>query len=125
MTSGAFTPRVKRAIRKRAGFQCEVCTTQLGPTGEHMAHIHHRRPRGMGGSTDPMTGHVTNGLLLCPTCHVKIESHRDWALDRGFLVHQGQNPATVPVRLWNSFDVYLLLDGTYGRVVEPQGGDAA
>lgn len=117
-----FPIRVRMAIRRRADYRCEVCAKNLGAASASTAQVHHRRARGMGGSTDPMSRNVTNGLLTCIPCHARIESEREWALDRGFLVRQGHNPASVPVRLWNAHPVLLTHDGGYGRV-EPE--DAA
>jgi len=101
-----FSPAVQEIIRKRAKDRCEVCTALA------MYHqIHHRRPRGMGGSKDPMTGSAANALWVHPHCHARIESNREEAYERGWLVRQGMDPSTIPVKmgmLW-----YLLSeDGT-------------
>ena len=74
--------------------------------------IHHRRPRGMGGSDDPLTNTSANGLHFCYGCHDGAEKHRQTALDRGWLVPQGVDPASVPVRL---FDGLYLLDAVGKR----------
>lgn len=121
--TGEFPVKVRMVIRRRADYRCEVCAKNLGAASAATAQIHHRRARGMGGSSDPMTRNVTNGLLVCHSCHARIESEREWALDRGFLVKQGTSPATVSVRLWNAHPVLLTHDGGYGRVTTPE--DAA
>jgi hypothetical protein len=54
--------------------------------------IHHRRPRGMGGSRDPKTNSPANLILLCPDHHAWVESNRTEALEMGFLVPQGHDP---------------------------------
>lgn len=63
--------------------------------------IHHRRPRGMGGSRNPAVSAPENGLVLCGSgttgCHGAVEANRDAARRRGFLVPQWRNPAAVPV----------------------------
>lgn len=88
-----FTPAVQEQIRERAKGRCEMCGSLA------MYHqIHHRRPRGMGGSKDPVCGTAANGLFLHPGCHAKIESNREQAYERGYLVRQGHNPAEVPVQ---------------------------
>lgn len=55
----------------------------------------------MGGSSALDTNSPANLLLLCGTgttgCHGWIESNRTKALERGWLVLQGQDPATVRV----------------------------
>ncbi len=108
-----FTPQVQEQIRARANGRCEMCGAIA------MYHqIHHRRPRGMGGSKDPACGTAANGLFVHPGCHAKIESNREQAYQKGYLVRQGQDPAAIPVRrgrLW-----YLL--GEDGSLTPaPQG----
>lgn len=52
----------------------------------------------MGGSKDPICGSAANGLFVHPGCHSRIESDREQAYQKGYLVRQGQNPAEVPVK---------------------------
>ena len=59
--------------------------------------LHHRRPRGMGGSTAAETNRASNGLCVCVSCHSDIEANREDALKYGWLVRQGQNPMEVSV----------------------------
>jgi len=54
--------------------------------------LHHRRPRGMGGSSASDTNTAANCLALCVGCHQHIESNRKEALSLGWLVHQGDTP---------------------------------
>lgn len=98
MSRGEFSPATRRQVRERDGGRCVLCGYWLGEGGT----LHHRRARGMGGSRDPLTASPANALLLCmgPTtngCHEYVESHRTWALDHGFLVRQGTDPASVAV----------------------------
>ncbi len=90
-----FPPAVKREIFDRSGGRCEVgaagCTLRATA-------FHHRRPRAAGGTRRPDTNSAANGLAVCDACHRFIESHRTWALARGFLLRQTDDPATVPVR---------------------------
>ena len=73
-----FTDEVRKQIKERSKERCEVC----GALALH-PQIHHRRPRGMGGSKDPVTGSAANGIWIHATCHSKIESQRSWAVDLG------------------------------------------
>lgn len=59
--------------------------------------IHHRRPRGIGGSRREDTNLPSNLLSLCAPCHDYIESHRAEALENGWLLHQGVDPPSVAV----------------------------
>jgi len=83
---------VRDEVYERAGYRCERCGDADGPF-----EVHHRRPRGMGGSRREDTNSPANLLLLCTRCHLWTESNRATALERGYLVPQGQDPATVPV----------------------------
>jgi hypothetical protein len=108
-----FTPEVQEQIRNRSKGRCEMCGALA------LYHqIHHRRPRGMGGSKDPACGTAANGLFVHPACHAKIESNREQAYQRGHLVRQGQDPAKVPVRRGM---VWYLLGEDGSLTPSPQG----
>lgn len=71
-----------------------TCIAKIAPhcTGEHQQ-THHRRPRGMGGSSQPDTNQSANLICLCSPCHNWIESNRKQALENGWLVTQAQIPS--------------------------------
>lgn len=62
--------------------------------GRHVAHlergpewaIHHRRPRGTGGTVVGWVNLAANGVLLCTGCHSWVETNRREARALGFLV---------------------------------------
>lgn len=62
-----------------------------------VVHYHHRRPRGMGGTSRRPSGDPANCLYLHPKCHDQIERERAQGLENGWLVRQTDEPATVPV----------------------------
>lgn len=95
-----FAPDVRRLIRLRADGRCERCGLARG------VEIHHRRPRGMGGTQQPSTNGAANGLLLCRECHTWVESNRTEALLHGLLVLQIASPAQSAVLYRGSY-VYL------------------
>ena len=99
----AFSTATRETVRQRAGDRCELCGSRI-----EVAHFHHRRPRGMGGSRKQETGGAANCLLLHSRCHDGIESNRQRALDNGWLVSQWRDPATVPVKRWDG--LFLLAD---------------
>lgn len=102
------TPAVRAIVLERAQNACEVC----GQRGEQ---IHHRRPRGNGGSRRPDTNRPPNLLVLCGHCHDEIEGNRTWARTLGRLLPQSADPATEPVTLWGRR--WLLTDdGDYRAV---------
>lgn len=86
-----FPTTVRNLVAKRANGFCERCGANT-PT-----QIHHRRPRGMGGSKHPDTNTAANALAVCLDCHNQIESDRKDAARYGWLVSQGRNSAEVPV----------------------------
>lgn len=89
-----FTEKARKQIKERSGERCEVCgSLALNPQ------IHHRRPRGMGGSKDPVCGSPANGIWIHPACHAKIEGWRLWAYDHGYLVKQNHDPRYIPIKI--------------------------
>lgn len=74
--------------------------------------MHHRRPRGMGGSKNPALNQASNILLLCGSgttgCHGWVESNREEAYDLGLLVRMWQVPIETPVTLFHG--TFLLDD---------------
>lgn len=112
-----FTKKVRDLVEERAGWWCERCGFV------EWQQIHHRRPRGMGGSHRD-DDNPSAALAVCVTCHADIETHRAEAREWGFLVPQHRNPAEVPVLRRGS---WVLLDtrGDYLEIPEPAGGKAA
>jgi hypothetical protein len=60
-------------------------------------HVHHRRPRGAGGTKRRDTNGVENLLVLSAADHELVESQRTLAYARGWLVRQNAIPSAVPV----------------------------
>lgn len=100
------TAAVRALVRARARNMCEHC----GGNGQD---IHHRRPRGMGGTKDPAANLPSNLVLLCRQCHVWFESHRSAALAAGWLVRQGHDPRLVALVWPNRLKRYLTDAGSY------------
>lgn len=105
-----FPDTVREIILARSGGNCEV---MAGPSCLYAVHqIHHRRPRGMGGSRRGSTNKPSNALAVCWPCHGHIEANREKALQNGWLVSQGDEPVEQSV-LWRGRPV--LLDDNGGR----------
>lgn len=85
---------ISRAIRElvlaRDSFVCVSCRRHVG--GMVGYSIHHRVPRGMGGSKLPWINQPGNLLTLCGSattgCHQWVESHRDSAYEWGYLIRR-------------------------------------
>ncbi len=76
----------------------------------------------MGGSRRPELNEAPNLIVICGSgtsgCHGRIESNRTAAYADGLLLHDGQDPASVPVLLACPVDgwprlLLLATDGTY------------
>lgn len=99
--------------------------------GRHVVHlqrgfawsIHHRRPRGMGGTSIAWVNAAANLIVLCGSgttgCHGWVEKHRDEALVAGFLVSRGIRKADeVPIKHKALGLVYLTEEGGWVPVEE-------
>lgn len=115
---------VRLAVLNRSGFRCEICGKPLGQNQFYS--IHHRIPRGMGGTDRPELNETSNLLALCGSgtsgCHGYIENHRQEAYEKGWIVLRDHNPADVPVEICIDLPqmpsikkfVFLSDDGWYG-----------
>jgi hypothetical protein len=104
MAKGAFSTEVRSIIKDRSGGWCERCSLPLPKGGQ----VHHRRPRGMGGTVDDSTiAGASNGVWVHPSCHVAVESNREAAYKSGWLVRGALHPVTVPIFRWGR---WVLLD---------------
>lgn len=97
---------------------CELC-------GAPGTNTHTRRPDGMGGTKRPDTYRASNKVRVCghgnvTGCHGALEGHRAWALGRGLLLKQSQNPTEVPIQLHYG----LVLLGDDGSTAPYQGAAA-
>lgn len=99
----------------RCGGRCEVSGLSLGVSSFD---VHHRRPRGMGGSSRWDTELLSNLLAVRPEVHSggPLSVHgvrRGWMVDRGFLVPQGFVAGVWPLWLFGECWVLLLPSGGY------------
>lgn len=90
------TVDTRKLVHARSGMECERCGRSLM---WEPSEIHHRLPRGMGGSSNPVINLTSNLVHLCRPCHSWAESNRDDARRDGLLVPFGWNPADVAVRI--------------------------
>lgn len=114
MASSGVSKATLEKVWAREASACLICHAPLVRGGGGYS-VHHRRPRGMGGSRDPVAASPANLVLLCGTgttgCHGRVERSRDWYRDVGLLVPQGTDPATVPIRLPGRGELWLEFDG--------------
>jgi 5-methylcytosine-specific restriction protein A len=79
-TVSAFPDSVRDIILTRSGGVCEI--DGCGPATA----VHHRAPRGMGGSRGGWVNRAANGIAVSDACHAAIESDRETALKNGWLL---------------------------------------
>jgi hypothetical protein len=99
-------PDLVEDVKQRDNYECAVCG--LPVTG--LGHVHHRKPRGMGGSG--VVNIMSNLLFLHPSCHLRhVEEQRQRAIENGWLVVGDAHPAEVPLIYKLNDWVYLSDDG--------------
>lgn len=113
---GSFSESTRLAIRYRAEQRCEICALRIVSGAQY----HHRKPRRMGGTSDPATGSPANGMYLHPGCHRKVEENRLRSMGYGWLLSSVDDPEEVPLIVMGR---WVLLTGD-GRAV-PVPGPAA
>lgn len=111
-----FSREVRALIQARSGGICEI-----GDCPAQAVHMHHRRPRGLGGTSLLWVNKAANALHVCREHHEFIESHRVLAYVEGWLVRQNGDveAADVPV-LRRGKSVLLSDDGSIRAI----GGEA-
>lgn len=130
MGAGDFTPAVvRKAFYEREQERCFLCREPLRWEDRGVGwSAHHRKPRGMGGTSDPRTGSISNCLIVCGSgttgCHGRIERNREVALKVGLLIPKNATtesfaPAAVRVRRMDR-TWWLLTES--GRAVEVEEG---
>lgn len=102
--------RARQIVKARAHLRCERCGTSVK---YEPSNVHHRNPRGMGGSSNPEIHATANLLLLCIACHGWTESHRAEAYRLGYLVETGIDPLDKPVLLAGRLWAYPSPDGKW------------
>lgn len=103
-------------VKDRARGCCERCGRSVPIDAE----VHHRIPRGMGGTRDPRVNLVSALVLLCGDCHRWIESYRNAAREDGWLVLRNAEPSAVAIH--SALHGVVLLSDDGG--LEPVGGAA-
>jgi 5-methylcytosine-specific restriction protein A len=94
--AGEFNPKARAAIYEIGQGRCIGC-------GRSDLTAQHRRPRGMGGTSEVSIGHPANGVPLCGDgvrgCHGWAEKNRTDALLLGWLL--GPHEPAVGTPFWS------------------------
>lgn len=117
MSRSHFPRHVIELVTGRSGGNCECMSSGCTLIAEH---LHHRRPKGIGGTRRPESQWASNALHVCLRCHLKIHAMPTWGRNNGFLVRQSDDPAATPVR-WRCSHAVLLDDS--GDITPIEGAD--
>lgn len=113
--AGVFNAHARAAILELGHGRCLGC-------GRPDVTTQHRRPRGMGGTSDVAIGHPANGVPLCGDgvrgCHGWAEHHPTDARLLGWALAPGEHALTAPFwdllygwRRWAEEDGAKVTDG--------------
>ncbi|MCK9921626.1 HNH endonuclease [Frankia sp. AgPm24] len=105
-------------VLARAGHHCESCGASL--VGRPYS-LHHRRPKGMGGTRAELAHSPANLVALCGLgnnsgCHGLVHQHPTAAQSGGFVVRRAADPTRIPVALHDGRLVLLTAAGGYEAV---------
>ena len=92
----AVQEAARRIVADRDGDTCQMC----GRFMYQRRSVHHRLPKGMGGSA--LLESPANLVTLCGVgnadgCHGKAHSNPQWARNHGWVVARSLDPMEVPV----------------------------
>jgi hypothetical protein len=105
-------------VQSRDEGRCASCGHHVhGERGRDWS-LHHRRPRGAGGTSLAWVNLPANLILLCGSgttaCHGVIESNRATSYIEGFLVHRNGIRRADEVPIEHAVHGRVLLDDTGG-----------
>lgn len=108
-----FPQAVRDIVLERDNGRCAWCGLPL----DDSAQLHHRRPRGRGGSRLPWVNLPGNGVFLHARCHTVVESQRAGSIEDGFLVSMNGVAVSSEVEIVHAVHGRCLLsdDGTVTR----------
>jgi hypothetical protein len=120
---------LRKALWERSAGYCEVSGIALDPD---TFDAHHRRNKGMGGTTRPDRDSLQNLIAVDPAVHNaagpgarSIHGSKTWSQPRGYLLWQTQGPLLTPMHYREKQWVLLTADGDFIEVDEPEGVDLA
>lgn len=97
--------KARKLVLERDEHRCVRCGHPRG------LQVHHRRPRGAGGTKRPEIAYgLANLITLDAFCHEYTERNRAISYQLGYLVRSGHNPASTP--LWLPPNEWVLLTDT-------------
>jgi len=130
MSPSDFSPKLVRLLFfVRDNESCFICRRGLRWEQRGLEwSAHHRKPRGRGGSSNPVIGSASNCLILCGSgttgCHGDIESNRSRAEEQGRLIPTSAttpeyDPDEMPVQRTDG-TWWLLTNSGGAHEIEPR-----
>lgn len=114
MTTG-FPPKVRDMILERAGRQGDYVRCERSGIWKpiELIQIHHRIPRGSGGTRRPEVNQAANGIAISLEAHAWIENNRLASREEGLLISKlsGQQPCNISLKLHHG---WVMLDNEGG-----------
>lgn len=93
-------------VIEREQSHCAVCGLPVQGRG----HVHHRKPRQIGGSR--RRDRLSNLIYLHTDCHLRhVEQQRERAVQNGWIVQGDTDPAEAPIMYMLNCWVWLSDDG--------------
>lgn len=116
------TETVLKQVLMRDDNKCAKCGKQIsGERGRDWS-LHHRRPRGAGGTSLVWPNLPGNLILLHGSgvdgCHGDVESYRDDAREKGFLVALNGKRKSSAVPILHAVHGWVLLDDHGGITLQ-------
>jgi hypothetical protein len=112
------TQRTVDLVLARDGNRCARCGNHVHGERGYGWSIHHRRPRGSGGTSLGWVNTPGNLLTLCGSgttgCHGWCETHRETARHHGFLVPRNAYYTAAQVPVLHAVYGWVLLDDAGG-----------
>jgi hypothetical protein len=117
--------KIRRSVWERASGRCEISGLQLGPADSDRWECHHRRNKGMGGTSRENVDSLTNLLALNPRVHnggpLSVHGRRAWSQKRGYLIPKDvSQPGMWPLWLLGRRWVLLTDSGVYAPLPIPK-----
>lgn len=124
MSGGEFSKATVALIVRRDGNCCALCGGPISGARGFDWSVHHRCPRGQGGTSLDWVGSAANGLLLhghgTAGCHGWVESHREKAKGDGFLLPRNGRGTALELPVRHAVHGWVVLDAVGGMERVPE-----
>lgn len=100
-----MSQELRALVYARDNWQCQGCGVAV--KGMDWRSVQHRQARGVGGRNSAENLIVLCGSATSPGCHLRCENRDADMIARGFVVWSWQDPAEVPVELWDGRRILL------------------